>query len=90
MRASYRVVANTGAQYVRTIINMLLSLYTVRLVLQSLGENDYGIYNLIAGVVAMLAFVTNSMVTTTQRYISFYYGKGEKDKTGKEGRVSEE
>ena len=80
MRASYRVVANTGAQYVRTIINMLLSLYTVRLVLQSLGENDYGIYNLIAGVVAMLAFVTNSMVTTTQRYISFYYGKGEKNK----------
>lgn len=60
----------------RTIINMALSLYTVRIVLMALGQNDYGIYSLVAGVVSMLAFVTNSLVVTTQRFVSFYQGQG--------------
>jgi O-antigen/teichoic acid export membrane protein len=47
------------------------------LVLQALGTSDFGIYSLIAGVVAMLAFLTNAMVVTTQRHLSFYYGKGD-------------
>ena len=76
MKASDRVIVNTIAQYIRIIINMVLSLYTVRLVLSTLGESDFGIYTLVAGVVAMLAFVTNSLVSTTQRFISFYQGKG--------------
>ena len=59
---------------------MLLSLYTVRLVLQCLGHEDYGIYTLVAGVVAMLAFITNSLQNTTQRFISYYQGKNSIDK----------
>jgi Na+-driven multidrug efflux pump len=55
---------------------MVLSLYTIRIVLLSLGQNDYGIYTLIAGVVSMLSFVINSLVSTTQRFISFYQGNG--------------
>lgn len=54
---------------------MLLSLYTVRLVLFTLGANDYGIYSIVAGVTAMLAFVTNALVTSTQRFMSFYQGQ---------------
>lgn len=81
MKASDRVIVNTIAQYIRIIVNMVLSLYTVRLVLQTLGENDFGIYSLIAGVVAMLAFVTNSLVATTQRFVSYYQGKGNIEKT---------
>ena len=80
MTASQRVFVNTIAQYARTIINMGLSLYTVRVVLSVLGESDFGIYTLVAGVVAMMAFVTNSLVSTTQRFISFYQGKGNKEK----------
>ena len=80
MTASQRVFVNTIAQYARTIINMGLSLYTVRMVLNILGESDYGIYTLVAGVVSMMAFVTNSLVSTTQRFISFYQGKGDKEK----------
>lgn len=76
MKASQRVFVNTIAQYGRTVINMVLSLYTVRLVLLTLGASDYGIYTLVAGVVSMLAFITNSLVSTTQRYVSFYQGKG--------------
>lgn len=79
MKDSQRVIVNTFAQYARTIINMGLSLYTVRVVLLALGESDYGIYSVVAGVVSMLAFVTNSLVTTTQRFISFYQGAGNKE-----------
>lgn len=77
MKASQRVFINTIVQYVRTIINMLLSLYTMRIVLAVLGVSDYGIYTLIAGVVSMLGFVTNSLVETTQRFVSYYQGVGE-------------
>ena len=55
MRASNRIIVNTLAQYVRTIINLLLSLYSARLVLDILGVDDYGIYSLVAGVVSMLS-----------------------------------
>lgn len=80
MNNSQRVLVNTIAQYTRTIINMVLSLYTVRVVLLALGESDFGIYTLVAGVVSMLAFVTNSLVTTTQRFVSFNQGKGDLEK----------
>jgi len=74
MTSSQLVFVNTIAQYGRTIINMVLSLYTIRLILSNLGQSDYGIYSLIAGVVAMLSFITNSLVNTTQRFISYYQG----------------
>ena len=54
---------------------MLLTLYMVRVVLASLGQSDYGVYTVVAGCVAMLGFLTNSLVRTTQRFVSFYQGK---------------
>lgn len=77
MQASTRIVVNTLAQYARTIINMLLSLYSSRLVLNILGVDDYGIYSLVAGVVSMLSFLTNSLVGSTQRFLSVSQGKGD-------------
>lgn len=58
---------------------MILSLYSSRLVLNILGVEDYGIYSLVAGVVALLSFVTNSLVGSTQRFLSYTQGKGDKD-----------
>lgn len=78
MNAGKRIIINTIAQYTRAIINTLLSLYSVRLILDVLGNSDYGIYSLIGGVIAMLGFITNALVITTQRYISYHYGQGEK------------
>ena len=75
MTSSQRILVNTAAQYTRTIINVCLSLYSTRLILAALGQSDYGIYSVVAGVVAMLSFMTNALVTTTQRYLSFYHGK---------------
>ena len=76
MQGSKRVVINTFAQYTRTVINMLLSLYTARIILLTLGASDFGIYSVVAGVTSMLAFITNALVTTTQRFISLYQGQG--------------
>lgn len=74
---SQRVLVNTLAQYVRVFISMFLSLFTVRIVLQVLGADDFGIYSLVAGIVSMLAFVTNALVQTTQRFVSYYQGQGD-------------
>lgn len=74
-----RALVNTIAQYTRAIINIFLSFYSTRLILEALGQDDYGIYSLVAGVVAMLAYITNALVTTTQRYLSFYFGKKDFD-----------
>lgn len=76
MQASNRIIVNTLAQYTRTILNVLLSLYSARLVLDYLGVEDYGIYTLVAGVVSMLSFLTNSLVSSTQRFLSYNQGKG--------------
>lgn len=76
MQPSKRIAVNTAAQYVRTIINLILSLYSSRLVLNTLGVEDYGIYSLVAGVVSMLSFLTNSLVGSTQRFLSVSQGKG--------------
>ena len=56
---------------------MAVSLYTVRVVLNVLGAEDYGIYNVVAGVVTMFSFLTNSMATASQRYFSFDLGKND-------------
>lgn len=77
MRAADRVVINTSILYVRMLITVGISLYSTRLVLEVLGSIDYGINNLIAGVVAMLSFLNVAMATSTQRYLSFYRGKGD-------------
>lgn len=80
MTNSQRIIVNTTAQYTRTIINVCLSLYSTRLILTALGQSDFGIYSVVAGVVTMLSFMTNALISTTQRYLSFNHGKGDKDK----------
>lgn len=71
-----RIAKNTLLLYVRTLFTMLISLYTSRVVLNTLGVSDYGIYNVVGGVVAMFGFINGSMATSTQRYITFALGKG--------------
>mgnify|MGYP002515662741 FL=1 len=60
---------------------MLVSLYTVRVVLNTLGAEDYGIYNVVAGVVVLFTFVNNAMATSVQRFLNFYLGKNDVEKT---------
>src|SRR5690554_2134152 len=63
--------------YFRMILTMLVSLYTSRVVLNTLGVEDYGIYNIVGGVVMMLGFFNSAMSSATQRFLSFELGKGD-------------
>lgn len=72
-----RIAKNTLLLYVRTLFIMLVTLYTSRVVLNTLGISDYGIYNVVGGVVAMFGFINSSMASATQRYITFALGKGD-------------
>lgn len=71
-----RIAINTGVIYFRLILTLGISLYSTRFVLEALGADDYGLYNVVAGVVAMFAFISATMATSTQRFISFSMGLG--------------
>lgn len=75
-----RIAKNAIALYVRTIIVLLISLYTSRLVLNALGVSDYGIYNIIGGVVAMFSVVSGSISTSISRFITFELGHNDKNR----------
>ena len=64
-----RIAKNTLLLYFRMIFMMAVSLFTSRVVLNTLGVEDYGIYNVVGGVVAMFGFINGSMSSATQRYI---------------------
>jgi Na+-driven multidrug efflux pump len=72
-----RIAKNTLLLYFRQILIMLVSLYTVRVVLETLGAEDYGIYHVTAGIVMMFAFLSNSMATASQRFFAFELGRGD-------------
>ena len=71
-----RIAKNTMLLYIRMAFMMLVQLYTSRVVLSTLGVDDYGIYNVVGGIVAMFGFLNTAMTTSTQRYLTFELGKG--------------
>lgn len=71
------IARNTLMLYVRMLVLMLVGLFTSRIVLAALGENDYGIYNVVGGVVAMFTIISGALNSAVQRFITFEMGKGE-------------
>ena len=69
--------------YIRMFISMLVGLYTSRVVLATLGVEDYGIYGVVGGVVAMMGFLNASMSGATSRFLTFELGKGDKERLAK-------
>src|SRR5438128_1602575 len=80
MNAAHKVAKNTGILYGRMAVTVLISLYSTRIVLQALGATDFGIFNVVGGIVAMLGFLNGSMATATQRFISYAQGAGDFEK----------
>ncbi|SKA29269.1 Na+-driven multidrug efflux pump [Chitinophaga eiseniae] len=74
MQAANRVILNTGALYGRMLLTVFISLYATRLILNQLGAADYGLFNLVGGVITMLSFLNIAMTISTQRYMSFHIG----------------
>ena len=72
-----RLAKNTVVLYFRMAFQMAVFLYTSRVVVRMLGIQDYGIYDVVAGIVAILSFLNNSLTTSTQRFITVALGKGD-------------
>lgn len=70
-RSNKRIAKNTLLLYMRQLLIMVVSLYTSRVVLRALGVTDFGIYNVVAGVVTMFSFVMHTMASATQRYLAY-------------------
>lgn len=70
-----RIAKNTLMLYIRMFLIMLVTLYTSRVILKALGVEDFGLYNIVGGVVVLFTFVNNAMVTSTQRFLNFEIGR---------------
>lgn len=71
-----RIAKNTLMLYVRMLLMMIVALYTSRVVLEQLGIEDFGIYNVVGGVVSMFAFLNGAMAQASQRFLSYELGNG--------------
>lgn len=74
---SKRVAKNTLFLYFRMFLTMVISFFTSRVVLEVLGIEDYGIYNIVGGLVVLFTFLNNALVNATQRYLNLAVGKGD-------------
>ena len=75
-----RIAKNTLMLYIRMLLSMVVSLYTSRVVLEVLGVEDYGIYGVVGGVVAMFSFLNASMAGATSRFLTFEMGRGDEQR----------
>lgn len=70
-----RIAKNTIFLYIRMAFMMLVSLYTSRVVLKTLGVEDFGIYNVVGGIVILFSFINNALITATQRFLNYELGQ---------------
>lgn len=78
-----QVAKNTVILYVRMVFLMLISLYTSRVILDALGISDYGVYNVVGGVVAMFSMLTGSLSVAISRFVTYELGKGNQERLHK-------
>ena len=78
-----RIAKNTLLLYVRMFVIMFTALFTSRIVLQVLGETDYGIYNIIGGVVVLFSFLNSALLSATQRFLNYNLGRNDEVATHK-------
>ena len=74
-RSNSRIARNTLMLYVRQLVVLLIGLYTSRALLAALGVTDYGLYNVVGGVVTMLGFLNGAMIGATQRFLAVDLGR---------------
>ena len=74
-----RIAQNTLYLYLRMLFNLVGGLYSSRMILNVLGVSDYGLYNVVGGVVVLFSFLTGALGGATSRYITFHVGKKNTD-----------
>lgn len=75
-----KISINALYLYVRMFFSLLVGLYTSRVILANLGVEDFGVYNIVGGIVSMMTFLNSSMSCATSRFLSYYLGKGNHEK----------
>lgn len=83
-----RIAKNTLMLYFRQILILFVSLYTVRVILNTLGEEDYGIYSVVGGIVTFFSFLSGTMASATQRFFSFALGQNNDEQLKKSFSVN--
>ena len=74
-----RIAKNTVILYMRQILIMLISLYTARVVLRTLGADDYGVYNVVGGFVAMFSVISGAFCVAISRFMAYVIGEGDEE-----------
>lgn len=77
MNHSFKLLINTGSSYLRIIANGIVSIIVTRIALNALGVDNFGLYNLLAGTIALLSFVNTALLLSSQRYFSIALGKND-------------
>ena len=75
-----QIAKNTFLLYIRMLFMMIVSLYTSRVILNVLGVEDFGIYNVVGGVVAMFSVISGALSGSISRFITYELGKGDSNK----------
>ena len=83
MSDNKRIARNTIFLYIRMVILMCVGLYTSRVVLHALGVDDYGLYNVVGGVVMMFSFLNATLSSSTQRFLNIEIGQGDSGNTSR-------
>ena len=83
-----RIAKNTILLYLRMFITMGVGLFTSRIVLRALGVSDFGIYNVVGGIVVLFSFLNSAMSTATQRFLNFELGRNDLKETSRVFSVS--
>lgn len=78
MNDNKRIVKNTIFMYFRMFFSLCVGLYTSRVILANLGYTDYGLNNVVGGIITMFTFINAGMTSTTSRFITFHLGKNDK------------
>lgn len=78
-----RIVKNTLVLYIRMLFTMVVGLYTSRVILNTLGVTDFGVYNVVGGIITMFSFINGSMSSASSRFITFELGTGDEKKLKK-------
>lgn len=88
MTENSKIIKNSIVLYIRLIFVSIIGLLSSRFILQALGVSDFGLYNVVGGVVTMMAFINIVMVSTTYRFIAFEIGRGEIESISKVFNIS--
>lgn len=83
MNSNRRIVKNTLFLYARMLVVMGVTFFTSRIVLEVLGVSDYGVYNVVGGIVTMMAFLNGALSSSTSRFLTYELGSGNQEKLSK-------